>query len=164
MRETHEGTAKRESGDIRLRDSGGFSRGAVDWVSIEEVGAAFTSTGDTLFALPAFDVGMVAAQQNRGHWPAVVFGRPGVLRVLEEAIGEGLLLGRSFIAERARDVPGDSIDEDHRRELAAGKDVIADRDFPVDTVVDEALIDAFVAAADEDQAGMGGELSYEAVG
>ena len=58
---------------------------------------------------------------------------------------------------------GDRLDEDHRGQLAAGEDVVADGDLAVDAVLDEALVDPFVAAGHEDEARMGGELAHEGV-
>jgi hypothetical protein len=57
----------------------------------------------------------------------------------------------------------DRVDQDHRRQLAAGQDVIADRDLPVHAVLNEPLVHAFVAAGDEDQPWVLRELTDEPV-
>ena len=106
---------------------------------------------------------MVAAEEDIRDGPAVVFGGTGVLGVFEEAVGERFVLGRGFVAEGVGDVARDGIDEDHGGEFAAGEDVIADGDFEVDAVFDEALVDAFVAATDDDEARVGREFADEGI-
>ena len=58
---------------------------------------------------------------------------------------------RLLAAERARQPPHDGIDEHDRGQLAAGEDVVADADLVVDEVLADALVDALVVAAEEDQ-------------
>ena len=69
------------------------------------------------------------------------------------------MLGRLGVAERALEVAHDGIDDDHRGDLATRHDVRADRqrlgrDVRVDTVVE-----ALVAAAQQDDRRAGGELA-----
>ena len=88
---------------------------------------------------------MVAAGEDRRDVDAAERRRAGVLRVLEPAVGERLLLGRGFV-DRARQQPDHRVDDDERRQLAAGEDVVADRQLEVDERADP-LVDALVARA-----------------
>ncbi len=65
------------------------------------------------------------------------------------------------MAEDAGEEADDGIHEDHCAELAAGEDVIADGDFEGRKLFDDALVEAFVVAGDEEDAGLGGELLDE---
>ena len=84
-----------------------------------------------------------------GHVHAAERRRAGVLRVLEQPVGERLLGGRGLL-DRAGQQPDDRVDDDERRQLAAGQDVVADRQLEVDERADP-LVDALVARADEDE-------------
>ncbi len=55
-------------------------------------------------------------------------------------------------AEHAGDVADDRIDDHHRREFAAGQDVIADADFVGDDQFADAGVDAFIMPAEQNQA------------
>ena len=116
---------------------------------------------EALLLLPLLDLGVVAAEEDLGDGPAAVVGGAGVLGVLEQTVRERLLPGGGVVAEGAGEVAGDGLDEDHRGELAARQDVVADRDLAVDAMFDEALVDAFVTAGDKDEAGVGGEVAHE---
>ena len=92
---------------------------------------------------------MIARREDGRHVHAAEHRRPRVLRILEEPRPERLLLGRGRV-----DGPGQQaehgIDDDQRRQLTAGEHVVADRQLEVDERAD-ALVDAFVARADEDE-------------
>ena len=82
------------------------------------------------------------------------------MRVLEPALElgrEALVLARSF-GERARQPPGDRVEQHHRRQLAAGEDVRADRDRVGREVRDDPLVEALEARREERQRRLGGEL------
>ena len=107
---------------------------------------------------------MVAAEEHGRDLPPPVLGRARVLRVLEEAIGERFVFGRSLVAKGARDVPRDGVDDDHGRQFAAREDVVADRYLEVYAMLDEARVHPFVTAADEDEARLASECAREGVG
>src|SRR6185369_10690773 len=65
------------------------------------------------------------------------------------------------VVEAARKPPHDAIDHHHRRQLAAGGDVIADRDLAIDVLLHEALVDALVTARDDDEPLFFRELAHE---
>jgi hypothetical protein len=69
--------------------------------------------------------------------------------VLEETIRETLLVARLVVSEHAGNETRDGFDDDERRKLAAGKDVIAHGQLFVDQVIGYALVNAFVATAEE---------------
>ena len=74
------------------------------------------------------------------------------MRAVEQAVLEAVLGGRLGVVERAFLQPADRVDQHRGGQLAAGQHVVADREFLVDLALDEALVDAFVAAAEQDQA------------
>jgi len=74
------------------------------------------------------------------------------VRPIQQPIAEGLGLSRFLAPERARQKPRDRIDHHQRGQLAARQNIIADRPLLVDLALDEALVDPFIAACDQDQA------------
>ena len=71
------------------------------------------------------------ADEDVGHVHAPERRRARVLRVLEEP-GAERLLGRGRLVDRAGQQTQDGVDDDQRRQLAAGEDVVADRELEVD--------------------------------
>src|SRR3954447_11808237 len=97
-----------------------------------------------LLAPPILDAPVVAGEQDVGHAPAAELGRPRVVRILEPAVelgGEALDLTRLVRAERARQAARDRVHEHHRRQLAAGEDVRANRDRIRRKVRHDALVE-----------------------
>jgi len=94
---------------------------------------------------------MVAAEQNLRNFPAFVVGRARVVRVVENSVGERILLSGVVIAENAGDQAHHRISNDQRRQNAARENKVADGNLIVDQVVGHALVDAFVVAAKQDQ-------------
>src|SRR5262245_24976801 len=105
---------------------------------------------------PFPDLGVGAAHEDVGHAPAAELGGSGVLRVFEEPARERLL-DRRLVVDRPRQEAGDGVDDDERRQLTAGEDVVTDRELEVEQVADP-LVDALVARADEDEVRPRGEL------
>ena len=66
------------------------------------------------------------------------------------------------MAERARQLAQHRVAHDHRRQLAAGEHVAADRDDVAGEVLEDALVEALVAAAQQRQRGLAGELARRA--
>src|ERR1035441_9695376 len=117
-------------------------------------------------APPIADPLVMAGQQNLRHVPSAVLGRAGVvgvLRIAPERGAEGLLEGRLLVPERARQLAQDRIAHDHRRQLAAGEDIAPDRDLLAGEVLEDALIKALIAAAQQRQRGLGRQLVDETV-
>ena len=103
---------------------------------------------------------MVATEQHfRNTFVRVHLGS-GVVRAVEQAIREGVLLGGICMTQCTGQQPRHCIDQHHGRQLTAGQDIIADRPFFIDVLFDEALVDAFVAPGDEDQRFLFGQFAY----
>src|SRR5918998_3456501 len=101
---------------------------------------------------PGADLLVVSGQQDVGHLPAAVLRRPGVVRIFRMAAerrGERLLERRVAVAERAGLLAQHRVAEHHRGQLAAGEDVLADRDRVAGEVLDDALVEALVAPAQQ---------------
>src|SRR4051794_20316770 len=67
----------------------------------EQVGAAVERAPHCRRPSPALHPGMVAAREHLGHRVPAILGRPGVLRVLEQAGGERLVGARGLVAHHA---------------------------------------------------------------
>ena len=107
---------------------------------------------------------MVAAEEDTGDFPALVVGGAGVVGMVEEAVSEGILLRGVAVAQDAGDQAHDSIGEDERRQHAAGEDIVANGNFVIDEVVGDALVDAFVVAAKEDEIFFESEFTGDGIG
>jgi hypothetical protein len=73
------------------------------------------------------------------------------VRAVEQPGGKAVLLVRAHVAEDAGLQAGDRIEQDQRRDLAAREHVVADAELDVDLGVDETLVDALVAGAEQDR-------------
>ena len=108
---------------------------------------------------PFGDPGVVTGPQHLGHRPSPELRRPGVLRVLEQPVGEGLLHRGCVVAHDPGQQAGHRLDDQERAGLAAGEHDVADGDLAVAEVVGDALVDAFVPAAQQGEAVTGGQLA-----
>ena len=93
---------------------------------------------------------MVAGEEDVGDLAAVPLLGPGVLGVLQKAVPMGLLHEALLVRQDAGDHAADGVADGHGRDLAAGEDEVAHRNFLVHALVDEALVDALIVAADQD--------------
>ncbi len=75
----------------------------------------------------------------------------GVLGVALQRCAEGLLGGRALVAQRAGQLAQNRVADHHRGELAAAEHVAADRDDVGGEVLDDPLVEALVAAAQQRQ-------------
>ena len=71
------------------------------------------------------------------------------MRVLEQSVGERLVVGRGRVAEHAGHEAADRLDDQEGPDLAAGQHHVADRDLVVDQVLAHPLVDALVASAEQ---------------
>src|SRR5579862_877543 len=85
----------------------------------DQVGPSVERPLERLEPPPSGDRSVVAGSEHRRHLPAPEARRARVLRVLEEAGAEALLLGRSFVPEHAGDEAGDRLHHREGRELPA---------------------------------------------
>ena len=82
------------------------------------------------------------------HLLAPEHRRPGEVRVLQQAVDEGLLVARGVVAHDSWHKTGDGLYDDEGRRLAAREHVVADRQVVVDDGP-HSLVDALVTAAQE---------------
>ena len=75
------------------------------------------------------------------------------MRTVEVAGGaEGVFRGRALVAEHAREEPRDGFGHRQRGDLTAGQDVVPDRQLLEGELLDQARVEALVAAAQEQDA------------
>ena len=80
-------------------------------------------------APPRGDPGMVAGGEHVGDRPALELLRPRVVRMFEQPVLKTLMVARELVAHDAGQQPHDGVEQHQRGRLAAGQDVVADRDF-----------------------------------
>ena len=103
---------------------------------------------------------MMAGDQDIGHGAVAPYPRSRILRIFQQADLE-TLIGQAFrMVDHPRQQTHDRIDQNDRGRLTAGQNKIADADFLDSMRFENALIDAFVAAAHDNNAGLAGELAY----
>src|SRR2546427_12934830 len=129
----------------------------------QQIGPPEPGPPQRLLQPPAPDVLVVPREQLLGHSRALVRRGPRVLRAVEKAARERLLERRLCIAQRPRQLAHHRVDQRHRRELAAREHEVAERQLLVDAPRQEALIDAFVAAAKQRQRALLRQLHHLAV-
>ena len=114
-----------------------------------------------LLLAPFLDFAVVAGEQNFRHAPAAEFLGPGVLRAFEPGpLGaERFGLRAGLVADDVGQQAHDGVDDDQRGQRAVGQDEIADAKFLVDEMLAHALVDAFVMAADENDALQRGQFA-----
>ena len=85
------------------------------------------------------------------------------VRVLETAVelGREALVLAGALGERARQAPGDRVEEHHRGQLAAGEHVRADRDGVGAEAADDPVVEALESRGEQRDLGLGGELLDE---
>src|SRR5215471_1291539 len=125
--------------------------------------SSISNGGPGMRSAPVGDLGVVAGEQHFGDLEATPVGGPGELRVAS-AGRAGVLRQGGLVAQHAWDEPGHGVHEDHGRQLAAAEHVVADGDLAVGQGLADPVVDALVAAADHDQAGLSRELGRERLG
>src|ERR1700683_2512936 len=153
----------------------------------EEVGTVAEGFCEGALAAPAADGVVVALGEDLRDGDAAEVGGAGVVGVVEESAGtvggggrrmgaigrvlvgrcagggvgcaEALEFAGGFVAEDAGDEAGGGIDHDGRGQFASGEDVVANGELAVAKELVDALVDAFVAAAEEDDAIEGGQVA-----
>src|SRR5438445_10209357 len=123
---------------------------------VEQIWTATARPLSGLRAAPALDLRMMAGQQHLRNLVTLEDRRPRVMRVLQQLHSKRLVFRRLLRTQDAGDEPAHRVDQHHRRELAAGEDVVTDRDFAVDEVRTDPLVDALIAATDEVEVAMAG--------
>jgi hypothetical protein len=150
----------------------------------EEVGAVAVGLFEGALATPAADGDVVSGLEDGGDFVAAEVGGAGVVGVVEQAAGavgagrdvagdvlralvvstEGFEAVGVGIAEDAGEQADDGVDDDGGGEFSAGEDVVADGEFAVAEERVDALVDAFVASTEEDDAAGLGEFGGDGLG
>ena len=94
---------------------------------------------------------MIAGQQHRGHGFIIKHFRAGVVRAIQQALHERILLGRFGIAQHTGQLPHQTIHQHHRRQLATGQHIVADGNLFIHILANQAFIYAFVTSRQQDQ-------------
>ena len=79
----------------------------------------------------------------------------GILGILQKTVPVRFLREALLVRQYARHHAAHGVRERHRGDLTAGDDEIAHADLLVHALVDEALVDALVVSADEDEVVIG---------
>ena len=127
-------------------------------------GPALPGAGDGSAPPPGGYRTVVAAEENRRDVAPSPRRGPRVGGRLQEATLEGLL-GRGLgVAHHAGQEPRDALHYDERGELAAGDDVVPDRDGLETALLQRPLVHPLVAAAEEHEVRFAGQLPEEGLG
>ena len=100
---------------------------------------------------PAGDLTVCAAAQNRRHLAPLPHVRAGVLRIFQQPVPVALAGEALLVRKHAGDKTAHGVGHRHGGDLAAGQDKVAEGDFLVHALFDEALVYALVVAAYEHQ-------------
>ena len=105
----------------------------------------------SLLQSPFLDFALMTGEEHVGHTPAFVFCRAGIdgrsQEVILERVGEGALL----VTDDTGDNSNDSVGDDCRRQLTTGQHIVAYGDLFGDQMLADAIVYAFVMAAEDDQ-------------
>src|SRR4029077_3898143 len=119
----------------------------------------------TLLATPCGDGCVVPFAQDCGNASSLKLGGTRVQRCLETALGA---VRKCFVTKRfgRTDNAGHQarrrLDDCHGRDLAAAQHVVTDRQLLADLIA-RTLVDTLVAAADEEDRALPGELARDAL-
>src|SRR6266851_5878870 len=114
-----------------------------------------------LVAAPLLDAGVVAREEHVGDHQSPKVGGTGELRPSRRLCRETVWRKWLWISDDAGHEPGHSVDEDHRRDLAAAQHIVADRDLARGQPSADAIVDALVSTAHDDHAWLCSELCGE---
>ena len=117
----------------------------------KEVRSIFARAPLGFAAAPGGDLGVMPGEKDIRNFPAAKLRRARVLRRFEQPAAETVLTGRLFVPENAWNQPDDRIDKDDSGDRTVGQNVIANRNLGVDQVLDDAMIDALVVTAENDE-------------
>ncbi len=106
---------------------------------------------DCLVVTPVFYHSRIAAQQGFRHFPAVEIGGSCIHRWRQHIVLERVEQCRCFVVEHAGQQPPDRIHNYCRCQFATTEHIIADRNFHRYIMFADALINAFVVPANDQQ-------------
>jgi hypothetical protein len=132
---------------------------------IDQVRPAQPRPPQRLLAPPAGNPGVVARHQHRRDRAELMFDRSREVRAIQQPVLLEAVLGcRLAVVQRTLLEPGDGVHHHARCQFATRQDVVTDGQLFVDLGGDQALIDALVAAAEQDQAIPRGQFTHFSLG
>src|SRR5436190_24368684 len=93
---------------------------------------------------------MIPRPQHFGDRAPFPLNRPGIVRIFQETLLEALLLSAGGRAHYPGKQAHASVEDDHRAELSAGEDIVADRDGFERPRFEDPLVESLESAAEED--------------
>src|SRR3954451_12630692 len=108
---------------------------------------------------PCRNLRMIPRSQHFGDRAPFPCHRPGIVRIFQETLLEALLLSAGGRAHYPGKQAHASIEDHHRADLAAGEDIVADRDLFDGPGVEDSLIETLEPAGEHDHAVPCGELA-----
>src|SRR5438309_10528433 len=93
---------------------------------------------------------MIPRPQHFGDRAPFPLYRSGIVRIFQETLLEALLLSAGGRAHYPGEQPYASIEDGHRANLAAGKDIVTDRDRFEGPSIEDPLVEPLEAAAQQD--------------
>src|SRR3954470_11496236 len=109
---------------------------------------------------PCRDLRMIPRPQHFGDRAPFPCNRPGIMRIFQETLLEALLLSAGGRAHYPGKQAHASIEDDHRSKLAAGEDIVADRDLFERPRFEDPLVESLETPGQQDHAFTGGELAH----
>src|SRR5205823_9970414 len=95
---------------------------------------------------------MIPRPQHFGDRAPFPCYRPGIVRIFQETLLEALLLSAGGRAHYPGKQAHASIEDHHAAKLAAGEDIVADRDLFERPRVEDSLIETLETATEQDHA------------
>ena len=117
----------------------------------KQIGAAAHRAQDRLLAPPAGYLLVVAGAEDLRHGAAVPDRGAAVLGIFQKAVPVALLRKAFRIGQDPGQEPAHRVAHCHGSDLAAGEHEVAQGELFVHALVDKALVDALVVAADQDE-------------
>src|SRR5205807_524180 len=109
---------------------------------------------------PCRDLRMIPRPQHFGDRAPFPNDRPGIVRIFEKPLIEALLLSAGGRAHYPGKQPHASIEDDHRAELPAGEDIVADGDGFERPSLEDPFVESFEAAAEQNNAFARSEIAH----
>ncbi len=129
---------------------------------LEQILTTFLRSLQTFLKLPLPDLCVISLDEYIGNLHTAKFPWPSKLGMFEQAgMTEGIIAAAGFIVEDTRDEPDDGIDDGHGGHFPAIADEISDGDFGWFEPLSDAVVEAFVASAENEEPWFFGELFDE---